>query len=298
MREQGRGGAAEGVEEPVTRPPEGPTTASAGVQGADEGTTTTVLRPDPEDPEPDTERERFRVGDLTPLLLVRAAHPRQAVLTAVGVTVAAALAGRPGRELLLVLATVLVGQVGLGWLNDLVDRRRDARHDLPGKPVADGRLDPGTLWFCLALAVFLVVPLSVGNGLYAGAAYLGSLGIAAVGQWPRLRRGLLSWVPWAASFALYPAFLSYGGWGGQERGAPPEVLITVLAALLGVGVHLLTALWGLVPDNKDGWTYLPLRLGLRIGASRLLWVAGTWIVLVLAALAFAGTHVGLAQEPL
>jgi hypothetical protein len=63
-------------------------------------------------------------------------------------------------------------------------------------------------------------------------------------------------------------------------------------------VHLLTALWGLVADNEDGWTYLPLKLGLKIGASRLLWVAGTYTVLVLVALAFAGTYVGLAQEPL
>ena len=105
-------------------------------------------------------------------------------------------------------------------------------------------------------------------------------------------------MPWAASFALYPAFLSYGGWGGQDRGAPPEVLVTVLAALLGIGVHFLRALWGLVPDNADGWTYLPLRLGLRVGASRLLWLAATYTVLVLVALAFAGTYVGLAQEPL
>ena len=49
--------------------------------------------------------------------------------------------------------------------------------------------------------------------------------------------------------------------------------MTVLAAALGVGVHFLRALWGLVPDNADGWTYLPLKLGLRIGASRLLWVS-------------------------
>ena len=75
-------------------------------------------------------------------------------------------------------------------------------------------------------------------------------------------------------------------------------MITVLAALLGIGVHFLTALWGLVPDNEDGWTYLPLKLGLRLGASRLLWVAGTYTVLVLVALAFAGTYVGLSQEPL
>jgi 4-hydroxybenzoate polyprenyltransferase len=240
----------------------------------------------------------FRLSDLTPLLLVRAAHPRHAVLTAVGMTLAAALAGRPTRELLLVLVTVLVGQAILGWSNDLVDRRRDARHQRTGKPLADGRLEPGTVWFWLALAVFLVVPLSVGNGLYAGIAYLASLAIGLAGQWTWLRKGFLSWVPWAAAFALYPAFLSYGGWGGQERGAPPEVLVTVLAALLGIGVHLLTALWGLVPDHEDRWTYLPLRLGLRIGASRLLWVAGTYTVLVLVALAFAATHVGLAQEPL
>jgi 4-hydroxybenzoate polyprenyltransferase len=246
----------------------------------------------------DAEPPSFKLGNLTPFLLIRAAHPRQALITAVGMTVAAALAGRPSRELLLILGTVVVGQVILGWFNDLVDRKRDARHQRTGKPLADGRLDPGTLWFCLALAIFLVVPLSVGNGLYAGSSYLISLAIGLLGQWVWLRKGFLSWLPWAASYALYPAFLSYGGWGGQERGAPPELLITGLAALLGIGVHLLTSLWGLVPDNEDRWTYLPLKLGLKIGASRLLWLAGTYTVLVLVALAFAGTHVGLVQEPL
>jgi 4-hydroxybenzoate polyprenyltransferase len=240
----------------------------------------------------------FRLGDLTPFLLVRAAHPRQALVTAIGMAVAGALAGRPSRELLLVLGTVLVGQVILGWFNDLVDRKRDARHERTGKPLADGRLDPGTVWFCLALAVFLVVPLSIANGKYAGASYLLSLGIGLVGQWVWLRKGFFSWLPWAASYALYPAFLSYGGWGGEVKGAPPELLVTGLAALLGIGVHLLTALWGLVPDNEDRWTYLPLKLGLKIGASRLLWLAGTYTVLVLVGLAFAGTYVGLAQEPL
>jgi 4-hydroxybenzoate polyprenyltransferase len=250
------------------------------------------------EPDPDEPDGPVRLSDLTPLLLVRAAHPRQAVVTAVAMALAAALAGRPSRELLLILVTVLVGQVILGWFNDLVDRARDARHQRSGKPLADGRLEPGTVWFCLALAVFLVVPLSVANGLYAGSAYLASLAIGLVGQWVWLRKGLLSWLPWAAAFALYPAFLSYGGWGGQARGAPPELLVTALAALLGIGVHFLTALWGLVADHEDGWTYLPLRLGLRIGASRLLWVAGTYTALVLVALAFAGTYVGLAQEPL
>jgi 4-hydroxybenzoate polyprenyltransferase len=237
----------------------------------------------------------FSLRNLTPLLLLRAAHPRQAVVTALAVGGAAALAGRPAREMLLVMGTVLVGQACLGWFNDLVDRARDARHAAAGKPVADGRLDPGTVWFVLAVGVFVVVPLAVANGVYAGSAYLISLAVAVLGTWAWIRRGFLSWLPWAASFGLLPAFLSYGGWGGQDNGAPPEVLVTVLAAALGIGVHFLRALWGLVPDNADGWTYLPLKLGLRLGASRLLWVATVYTVAVVVGLAFAATSVGLAQ---
>lgn len=231
---------------------------------------------------------------LTPVLLLRAAHPRQAVLTAVGVAAVAALADRPTREVLVVLATVLVGQTVLGWHNDLVDRERDRRHDLPGKPIAQGRLDPGTVWFALACAVLLLVPLAISTGITAGCLYLASVGIGLLGN-VVLRRGLLSWLPWAASYALLPGYLSYGGWGGEALGEPPEPVIVVLAALLGVGVHVLRALWGLVPDNADGWTYLPLRLGLKLGATRLLVVASVYVALVVVALAVAGTYVGLSK---
>lgn len=247
------------------------------------------------DPE-DQDQRPFAFRDLTPVMLLRTAHPRQAVTMALAVGAAAALAGRPTREFLLVVATVLVGQACLGWFNDLVDRRRDARHHTDGKPLADGRLDPGTLWFVLAIGVFVLVPLSVANGVYAATAYLASLGIAVLGTWSWIRQRFLSWLPWAASFALLPAFLSYGGWGGQDNGSPPEILVTVLAGALGIGVHFLRALWGLVPDNADGWTYLPLRFGLRLGASKLLWVSAVYTVVVLVALAFAATSVGLAQE--
>ncbi len=248
-----------------------------------------------EEPETAAPERSFSLRDLTPLLLIRAAHPRQALVTSLAMGVAAALAGRPGRELALVAATVLVGQICLGWFNDLVDRGRDARHGTAGKPVADGRLDPGTVWFVLAIGVFVVVPLAIANGVYAGSAYLISLAVAVLGSWIWIRKGFFSWVPWAASFGLFPAFLSYGGWGGQDNGSPPEISVTVLAAALGVGVHLLRALWGLVPDNADGWTYLPLRLGLKLGASRLLWVASIYTVAVLVGLAFAATSVGLTQ---
>ena len=238
--------------------------------------------------------QRFSVRNLGPVLLVRAAHPRQAFLTAAGLTAAAALAGRTTRELGLVFATVLVGQAILGWHNDLVDRRRDLAHGAAGKPVAQDRLEPGTVWFSLACAVLLVIPLSISNGVTAGSAYLLSLAAGLLAN-VVLRKGWLSWLPWATSYALFPAFLSYGGWGGAATGNPPEISITVLAGLLGVGVHFLRALPGLVADNEDGYRHLPLRIALRTGATRLLVLSSLWTALVLVGLVVAGNAVGLAQ---
>ena len=235
-----------------------------------------------------------RLRDAWPLLLLRSAHPKQTLLTAAGLAAAAALSGRATREVVVVLLTVLVGQTILGWHNDLVDRVRDERHRTPGKPLADGRLDPGTAWFALACAVLLVVPLSIGTGVTAGGCYLVSLAVGLLGN-VALRRGPLSWLTWGVAFALYPAYLSYGGWGGSAEGSPPQVAMTVLAGLLGVGVHLLRATFGLVADNEDGWTYLPLRLGLKLGATRLLALATTYLVLVVTALGIVGGTVGLRQ---
>lgn len=244
--------------------------------------------------EPEASRQRRSWRELGPVLLLRAAHPRQALLTALGVTVAAALAGRETRELGLVFLTVLVGQAVIGWHNDLVDRKRDQANEVPGKPLAEGLLDPGAVWFALSCAALLVVPLALSNGVTAGSAYLLAMAIGLMGNvsW---RRGALSWVTWALSFALYPAFLSYGGWGGDHLGEAPEITVTVLAGLLGICVHILRALPGLVADNREGQRHLPLRIALKTGAPRLLWITIGLTVLVIVGLAVEGTRVGLTQ---
>ena len=240
---------------------------------------------------PRPERRRA-LGHSLPLLLVRTAHPRQALLTATGLAVAAAISGRAGREVALVFATVLVGQAVLGWHNDLVDHDRDARRRPSGKPIADGYLDPGTAWFALACAVLLLIPQSISNGVLAGCAYLASVAIGLGGN-VVLRGGVLSWLPWAAAFALYPAFLSYGGWGGQADGTAPQPAMVALAAALGVGVHVLCALPGLVADHEDGVRHLPLRIALRTGATRLLAATVAWSVLVVVAMLLVGNSLGL-----
>ena len=110
-----------------------------------------------------------------------------------------------------------------------------------------------------------------------------------------LRRSAFSWLPWAAAYGLLPAFLSYGGWGGRTEGDPPTLVLTVLAALLGVAVHVLLALPDLVDDNADGLRHLPLRVALRIGAPRLLVITIVVTVFLAASVVVAGLTVGLRQ---
>lgn len=212
----------------------------------------------------------------------------------VALSAAAALTGRTGLEVGLVTATILTGQLTVGWLNDVVDRKRDAQVGRQDKPLATGRIDRGTVTFAIAVAVLLVVPLSVANGTYAGIAHLGALASA----WSYnlvFKRTWLSWLPFAVSFGLLPAFLSYGGLGGGMHGSPPTWAMTTCAGLLGVGIHFLNALPDLVQDNETGVRHLPLRIALRTGAPRLLVVSSVWTALAAAGVVVTGLTVGVAQ---
>jgi 4-hydroxybenzoate polyprenyltransferase len=226
--------------------------------------------------------------------LFLACHPRSTLTLTAALTVAAALTGRSGTECLLVAATVLTGQVTVGWTNDLADRARDRSAGREDKPVALGWLDPGTVSFAVACAVLLVIPLSMANGTAAGVAHL----LFVLSAWSYtfvLRRTVLSFLPYAVGYGLLPAFLSYGGLGGGMHGGPPTVAMTVLAALLGVGVHVLTALPDLVEDNSNGVRHLPLRIALRIGAPRLLYVSAAATALVVVGIVVTALTVGLRQ---
>ena len=224
--------------------------------------------------------------------LVLAAHPLQGLLVAAGAAFAALLSGREWREVALVLAAVLVGRATYGWLNDVVDRDRDIAVERQDKVLVREWLDRGTLTFATAVAVCFLVPLSIANGTLAGLYHLGSV----LAMWlycTRLKTTPLSFLPWAASFALLAPFLSYGGWGGGVHGSAPETVMVVLAAVLGVCVHVLDALPDLVEDNRNGVRSLPLVIALRTGASPLLWVMVVVTALTLGAIAYAGTSVGL-----
>ena len=155
-------------------------------------------------------------------------------------------------------ATVFTGQLSIGWSNDVIDARRDKAAGRRDKPIATGAISSRLVAIACAAAVALCIPLSFANGWRAGLVHLGSV----AGGWAYnlgLKRTVLSFVPYAVSFGLLPAFIALG-----LPGHPlPRPWVVVAGALLGVGAHFLNV----VPDMRDdlaaGVRGLPQRLGER-----------------------------------
>ena len=240
----------------------------------------------------DTAGVKFRKNPGTAVAIVLSGHPQFALIVGIGVAAAAALSGRSGREVGLVLVTVVVGRLTAGWLNDVADRERDIAVDRQDKPIARDWVHPSTVTFTVACATLLLIPLSVSNGTQAGVAML----VSVVAAWlynSRVKLGPMSWFPWAISFGMFPAFLSYGGWGGGVHGGPPTPVLVLLAALLGIGLHVALALPDLVIDNRNEIRSLPVVIALKIGAPKLLYITIAYLVLVGSGIVAAGLTVGL-----
>src|SRR5918994_1829605 len=79
---------------------------------------------------------RMRALAATPLALLRACHPEPTAAVTLMMTALAVTAGRDARGVLMVAAAVLTGQLSIGWLNDVLDARRDRAVGRLDKPVA------------------------------------------------------------------------------------------------------------------------------------------------------------------
>jgi 4-hydroxybenzoate polyprenyltransferase len=238
-------------------------------------------------------------GTLTSLLL--ACHPAPTAAMTLALGSGAALSGRGAVQSALVAATVLSGQLTVGWVNDLVDADRDREAGRTDKPVAQGLVPRSTVVAATGAVVPVVVVLSLANGTESGLAHLAAVASAWVYDLP-LKRTAFSWLPYAVSFGLLPAFLSYGGLGfgtlPGSRSAPPTAELTVLAGLMGVGIHLLNTLPDLAEDEANGLRHLPLRLAGRLGRRRLRTVSVGFTAAVAVGMAVSARTVGLRRPAL
>jgi len=207
--------------------------------------------------------------------LLLAAHPGPAFGVAVMVWVLCLAVGLDAPTTALVVASVLTGQLSIGWSNDLLDLARDRRTGRTDKPLATGDLSPDLVRTACRIALYATLVSSLLLGWLPGGAQL--LSVAAGWAYNlRLKATVWSWLPYAVAFGALATVPSL---------ALPEVDVAdldvawwlpVVGALLGVGAHLVNVLPDLDDDAATGIAGLPHRLAARFGVR---FVAGLAVAL-------------------
>ncbi len=214
------------------------------------------------------------LGRVIPLL--RASHLQPTLMVTATATVLAISAGR-GHESIWVAVAVLTGQLSVGWSNDYLDRDRDRLAGRDDKPIVAGRVAAKTVGVSAVVAALACVPLSMMSGWRAGSVHLAAVAFAwTYNGW--LKTTVASAVPYAVAFGLLPSFVTLG-----LPGHPwPPAWMTIAAALMGTGAHLVNTLPDFGGDAATGVRGLTHRIGPRVSLfSAALFMAAATAVLAL-----------------
>ncbi|MFC6707035.1 UbiA family prenyltransferase [Flexivirga alba] len=188
--------------------------------------------------------------------LLKACHPGPSLAVTVLASAYGVSIGLPASRIALVAATVLTGQLSIGWSNDLIDVNRDRATARRDKPFATGELSIRAGRVACAVTAIGTVVLSLGNGIGFSEVYLPC--VAAGWSYNLGMKGtVLSWLPYAVAFGGLPVSVALAG------GATSPWWVAVAGALLGVGAHLMNVLPDLADDEATGIHGLAHRLGAR-----------------------------------
>ena len=154
--------------------------------------------------------------------------------------------------------TVFLGQLLIGWSNDVYDYQDDLKHNRVNKPLVSGQLKIEKL----RRATFILLPFAViANllgplGLKGGAVYLLGVGCGiAYNFYFKFR--ITSALAYFIALAALPASIFYA----VDRNPPLWVLAT--SSLLGVAFHFANVLKDLSADRDSQIGGLPQRVGKR-----------------------------------
>jgi 4-hydroxybenzoate polyprenyltransferase len=151
---------------------------------------------------------------------------------------------------------IFLGQLLVGWTNDLYDFRDDLKHNRVKKPLVAGDQKPAEL----KRAIFIVLPIAIIVNLFgplgfkAGAISILGIGIGVSYNF-YLKPTAFSPIPYALAFGLLPAALVIS----TDR--TPPLWMYWAGALLGMAAHFANVLKDFREDKESGIESLPIRLG-------------------------------------
>ena len=172
--------------------------------------------------------------------------------------------------------TVFLGQLIIGWSNDLYDYEDDLKHNRTNKPLVAGTITPESLrrttfiFIPIAVIANLIGPL----GLKGGSVYLLGVGCGIAYNF-YFKFSPLSPLPYAIALAALPASVYY------SVNRTPPLWILAGGSLLGVGFHFLNVLKDIEKDQSSSIKGLPQIVGKRASAAIALILIATAIVVII-----------------
>ena len=172
--------------------------------------------------------------------------------------------------------TVFLGQLIIGWSNDLYDYEDDLKHNRTNKPLVAETITPENLrrttfiFIPIAVIANLIGPL----GLKGGSVYLLGVGCGIAYNF-YFKFSPLSPLPYAIALAALPASVYFA----VDRTPPLWVLAG--GSLLGVGFHFLNVLKDIEKDQSSSIKGLPQIVGKRASAAIALVLISIAIVVVI-----------------
>jgi 4-hydroxybenzoate polyprenyltransferase len=186
-----------------------------------------------------------------------ATHPGPTLVVTAATTALAVAAGRGWGSVGVTLAA-LAGQCSVGWSNDVIDAERDRRVGRLSKPIVAKLVTRRQLAIATIAAFACCIPLSLLSGWRA--ACIGFVaGISALTYNLGVKATFLSPLPYAISFGLLPAFVTWG----LPLASWPQPVVMVATAMVGVGAHFINAVADIDDDIANSVRGLPQRLGSR-----------------------------------
>ena len=155
--------------------------------------------------------------------------------------------------------TVFLGQLIIGWSNDLYDYQDDLKHNRTNKPLVAGTITPENLrkttfiFIPIAVIANLIGPL----GLKGGSVYLLGVGCGIAYNF-YFKFSPLSPLPYAIACAALPGSIFYA------VNRTPPLWVLAAGSLLGVAFHFLNVIKDLEQDRTSAIGGLPQRLGKKI----------------------------------
>ena len=151
---------------------------------------------------------------------------------------------------------VFLGQLLVGWTNDLNDYQDDLKHNRIGKPLVSGELTKTSLLRAVKITtpIAVVVNLFGPLGIKGGLLYLFGVGMGVTYNF-YFKSTVLSPLPYALAFAAFVSSIVIA----TDQNVP--IWLVLAGALFGVAAHFANVLKDLDQDLTSGIKGLPQRLG-------------------------------------